>query len=180
MFCAATDGFFNISFSQNRTTCHPILCNSFVCIMSRLIFVSIFWIQYWAFFLYFNSLLNFFQFLPCQKSPSQKTTTLAELKTKSGFPGSFLTCNLYRRPSRHTWFRKINSTRVFLLLFRLFISEDSADDGVNESYRGDLIVVSKTLTRYQLLRAKGFCNSSYYFCINSITKSFIGFCRWIR
>jgi hypothetical protein len=55
---------------------------------SRSIFRAIFAGQYRGFVPRSSLGLSVFQFLPCQKSPSQKTATRARLNTMSGLPGS--------------------------------------------------------------------------------------------
>ena len=59
----------------------------------------------------------------CQKQPCTKTTALYLGNTRSGCPGSFRSCNLYRKPSLCNALRSAISGRVFLPLMEAIILE---------------------------------------------------------
>jgi hypothetical protein len=87
------------------------------------------------------------QFRPCQKSPSQKTTTRTVLKTISGLPGRVLTFLRYRSPIRHNLRRKINSCFVSRLRLARLARELAVDAGKRPSKDGTLLVIRFMLFR---------------------------------
>lgn len=52
----------------------------------------------------------------CQKQPLKKIAVLYFLRVKSGLPGRFLECRLYRKPNANNRFLIAISSFVFLLL----------------------------------------------------------------
>ena len=104
-----------MSVSQRRTTRHPCAFSAAVCCKSRWMFRAIFATQYAALCRFFSWRLSRGQSRPCQKSPSQNTTTRARQKTRSGFPGRPCAFFLYRTPSLQTSERSNNSGIVSVL-----------------------------------------------------------------
>jgi len=104
-----------MSDSQNLSTNQPSLRRRLFTSLSLLMFPSILSIQYLRLILNWPDALRFFQFFPCQKSPSQKTITLYLENTMSGFPGSFEENNRYFKPCDDKILRRTNSGSVFLL-----------------------------------------------------------------
>jgi hypothetical protein len=64
----------------------------------------------------------------CQKHPCTNTTVRKRGKTRSGLPGRFAACSLYRRPSPCSTFRRAISGLVSRPLIRLMRSERPAGD----------------------------------------------------
>ncbi len=93
-----------MSDSQSRNTFQPRRWRSWSSNLSRWILAPIFFVQYKALAPLCSLCFRAGQFLPCQKSPSQKTTTRCFVKTMSGLPGRSLTFFRKRRPIPHsTW-----------------------------------------------------------------------------
>src|SRR6266496_1338999 len=93
-------------------------------------------IQYVALEPAFSRARRVLQFLPCQKSPSQKTATRDLMKTTSGRPGSLATCRRYRRPSEDSAFRSCCSALVLADRLRLFTCDAVREDGRKPMYEG--------------------------------------------
>ena len=120
-----------MSVSQNRRTAQPALSSRALLTRSRFRFPSTLEIQYSALCPPRSLTRNSFQSLPCQKSPSQKTTTFCRKKTKSGLPGKDETFFLYLNPAFQRVLRRSISWRVSLEPF-LFLAEDAAtEDGLS-------------------------------------------------
>ena len=109
-----------MSLSQSLITVQPARFSDAVCSRSRLIFEAIFARQYAAFEPTASFFVSAGQFLPCQKSPSQKTITFDDGKTMSGLPRIVSTFFLKRKPERHSSRRKISSCSVSRLVLRRF------------------------------------------------------------
>jgi len=75
--------------------------------------------------------LKRWQLCRCQKQPCINIVALYFFRTTSGFPGSFLSCSLYRNPRRCNWRLISNSGLVFfpripdIILLRVFESTTS-------------------------------------------------------
>ncbi len=103
---------------------------------SRLMLSSIFSIQYSGLFPLASLHRSTGQFFPCQKSPSQKTTTRSSGKTISGLPGSVLTFRLKRSPNLLNSRAKSNSCFVPLLRLARFETELAGEAGLRPTNDG--------------------------------------------
>jgi hypothetical protein len=128
----------SISDSQIRTTAHPSFLRAKLFRMSLAIFDSIFRTQYVALEPDLSFALRTRQSRPCQKSPSQKTTTRGLAKTRSGFPGNRFTFFRYRYPRCHRAVRKRISHFVSFERFRESVSDALADEDLYPSNLTDL------------------------------------------
>jgi len=129
-----------MSVSQSRITVHPSRRSIRVFRRSRAMLASIFASQYCAFVPLASRSRRRSQLRPCQKSPSQNTTTRALRNTMSGFPGRSVACSRYRAPERHNCFRRISSARVFRDRFPRFAREAASDAGLKPEYRGTFAI----------------------------------------
>lgn len=133
---AALTTLLRTSDSHTRTTRQRRRRSWRVTRVSRCMFVSIFAIQYVALLPLASRSLRLGHFLPCQKSPSTKTTTLRLTITMSGFPGSCLQCNRNLSPSRHSSLRNITSEAVCLLGTAALTRDASGELGEYDVNRG--------------------------------------------
>ena len=113
IFDAAPTGSRRTSLPQTRTTVQPSPRSRRVTCRSRWRFRSIFATQYDAFQPSASLPFLFDHLRPCQKSPSQKTTTRCLAITKSGRPINAGGCKRYRTPAAQRAFRKRISGVVF-------------------------------------------------------------------
>lgn len=114
------------SWPQTRMTFHPLWRNATKFRQSLARFVSILSRQKG-----FKPSFHFRKRYPCQKSPSIKTAIFARVKTKSGVPGSPLTCLRKRRPRRCNAERSVISIGVSFCRTRDIARERCS--GVSES-----------------------------------------------
>jgi hypothetical protein len=137
MACTTVATSLRMSVSQKRSTVHPASRNAPSCSRSRSTFRRIFATQYGALWPLSSLARRFSRSRPCQKSPSQKTATLAIVNTTSGLPGRFGAVMRYRNPACQSAFRRCSSQRVFCLrLEARALTEARTDEGVSPLKRG--------------------------------------------
>lgn len=128
---AARAGSQRISLSQIRTTCQPAFTSSLETARSLLRFRAILAIQYSALCRRSNERLRRAQCRPCQKSPSQKTTTRAARKTISGLPGKSGAYLRYRSPSLVSSRRSSTSCNESVFRFARFDRDAASEAGLS-------------------------------------------------
>ena len=110
--------FFN-SHSNTSITFHPKATRAASFFSSLALFFIIFSVHHSVLVLGMEKYLQFS--CPCQKQPCTKMTVLYFGSTMSGFPGSFLSYNLYRSPFENKNFLTTISGLVSLPLMRLML-----------------------------------------------------------
>jgi len=104
------------SVSQTRMTLHPASSSCAVTLRSRSTFDRSFAIQYGALCPDASRVSLVSRSRPCQKSPSQNTTTLAAVNTMSGRPASPCKASRKRSPLDQSARRRMTSHFVFALM----------------------------------------------------------------
>ena len=112
----SSDGISDISHSHITSTLHPFSVNLTRLFLSRSIFLSNFFCQYFS--LLFGILDILHPWCWCQKQPLTKIAFLYFFIVISGVPGRSLLWILYRHPSLNNVERTINSGWVFFDLMR--------------------------------------------------------------
>lgn len=140
---AAREGLLSMSSSQRRTTFQPSWPSRMSFSRSRRMFVLILLIQYFAFGPRLNLRRRVSQFLPCQKSPSQNTTSRARGNTTSGLPGSSETFFRNRSLSLHSSERSSRSHFVSEDLLATITALACGDEDTHFSKEGRRLVIGE-------------------------------------
>lgn len=107
------------SHSHTVITSHPFSSSDMIAFRSLLLFLFILAIHHSVLVL---GMMKYWQLsCPCQKHPCMKTTFLYFGKTRSGLPGSLLSCSLYLKLLAKRNFLTRISGRVFLPLIWLIL-----------------------------------------------------------
>src|SRR6516165_11410798 len=141
-----------MSLSHSLITVHPWRWSDVVFSRSRRMFETIFAHQYAPFEPAASFGFTAGQFLPCQKSPSQKTISFADGKTMSGLPGIDSTFFLNRKPARHNSRRRITSCSVSRRQFRRFARLAVGEAGESPLKEGVLRAIEITGSSIWILR----------------------------
>ena len=117
------------SHSHATYTLQPEACSASILRLSRAVFFLNFSSQNGV--LLFGVVAILHPLWRCQKQPCTNTTALWRGSTRSGFPGSRLSCNRYRSPSR--WRTRRNVSSGWLSFPRIRDMRSERSEGVRKS-----------------------------------------------